>query len=317
MMNQQINEIPLSNNTERKHIAIVVGILVFLLSVIIIGALHVGDTFFSIHQARQLTIQIPTDHITFIKTQKVIIKNQESNEEEESNVEEKINITGDDLYIKVTNLLKNNPNVQKYEKVTPESIQKNYQKWGEKNSAIKSFPILVDVVFHKNASIDLQAFHEALQEIHERISIQFNERWMNMLSLLTHVLKVISYLFMGLIIFCLITLTTLILRASLKANFSIIEVIKYMGAKDSYILRLYQKHIIISLFLGSFAGVIMAIPVIYLFFMACSYFGLPVISFTIMAWDHLKILISLPFVVTLIGVLSTRIAVNKSLKNIH
>ncbi|CAO5678938.1 MAG: hypothetical protein NEHIOOID_01007 [Holosporales bacterium] len=317
MMNQQINEIPLSNKTERKYIALVVGLLVFLLSVIIIGALHVGDTFFSIHQTRQLTIQIPMDHLTVLKTQKVVVKNHETEEEQESKFEEKAPISADDLYIKVTEFLKKNPNVLKYEKVSPENMQKSYQRWHDKNHAFKSFPLLVDVVFHKNIPVDLQTFYDGLYEIHDRISIQFNERWTNMLSLLTHVLKVISYLFMGLILFCLITLTTLILRASLKAHFSIIEVIKYMGAKDSYIIRLYQKHIFVSLFMGSVSGVIMAVPVIYLFFMACSYFGLPVTSFTIMAWDHLKILISLPFFVTLIGILSTRIAVNKSLKNIH
>lgn len=317
MFSAKPQEIPLSNKTERRHISVVVGILVFLLSVLFIAATNIGGAFFSIKADHQLTIEIPVEKLTYTKTKRVEVKNLETGEVQESKVEEEITPTSEDLYIQVTDFLKKDPTVVKYEKISPDIIKKNLQKWFTTDADLQKLPIYIDVDFASKSKIDAKKFQNGLINIHEKISIHFSERWISMLVLLSHVLKVVSVLFMGLITFCIVVLVTIITRSSLKTHFSIIEVLKYMGAKDSYIVNIYQKHVFSSVFTGGIFGVFMSIPVIYLFFMACSYFGINTPSFHLLAYDNIKVLISLPFFVTLIGILTTRIVVYRSLKEIN
>lgn len=325
MFRRKINDIPLSNEAERRHVALVVGIMVFLITVLLITGININTHFFQKDSYKRLTLEIPTNvlikKIVPIKQEQTeedpsmegAVVNQENKEDQQEEIIEKRDLVKD-----VSDYLKSIPSVVRYQKINPEEVQTSIKKWFPVTSDLEKFniPVFIDVDFSNTVALDMNRFVNDLENIHDRIHIQYNDRWYQVLNLFSQVLRLVAFLFMGLMSFCIILLVTLITRASLKNHKSIIEILKLIGARNRYIISIYQAHAFKSVFLGSCLGVVAAIPFMYLLSWWLKFFDISFFQFNIYSIDFLKILLFLPFLFGIVSFITARIIVLKELSKL-
>ncbi|MBP9752514.1 MAG: FtsX-like permease family protein [Proteobacteria bacterium] len=338
MFEKKIFEIPLSHEMERRHLSAVVGIMVFLLTVLLILSFQIGGSFFAWQDSmmHKLTIKIPQKNINLLEQTPVLEKEQE---EEAQNLDEKTpaddekesekkdmlpslvkKVTVDELYEKVCDLLKKTPAVIQFKK-TNNNIEGPlyFKQWFFKVETVDSLdiPLTIDVDFKKDNSFDIKNFLNALNDIHPKIHIDYNERLQEMLYVLGNVLKVFSALLIVVVTICLILLMTLVTRSSLKAHSSIIDVLRLLGAKNKYIVNIYQFQAFRSVLFGAFLGAMIGIALMYCLKFGVDYFGYSGFSFELFNIQTLQIFLLIPLIVAFLALFSARIVVKKELRALN
>ncbi|CAO5674759.1 MAG: hypothetical protein HEEMFOPI_00117 [Holosporales bacterium] len=332
MFEKKIFEIPLSHEMERRHLSAVVGIMVFLLTVLLILSVQIGGSFFAWKNSMtyKLTIKIPTKNLNLLD-QVPVLESETAEEreaeigqsEEDSSIEKAEpvpslikNITVEDLYNKVTDLLKNTPSVIKFQKIQNQTGVSYLNQWFGGNTNIQDFnlPLTIDVEFCEDKSLNIHSFLESISTIHPKIHVDYNERLQETLHILGNVLKVFSGLLIIIVTVCLILLITLVTQSSLKAHASIIDTLRLLGAKNRYIVNIYQFQAFKSVLFGGFMGAFLGIAVMYLSKYAIAYWGYSGFSYTLINTQTLQIFLIIPFLVAFLALFSARVVVKKELR---
>ena len=165
-------------------------------------------------------------------------------------------------------------------------------------------------------TVNIPEITAVLHRFSTGIRIEEHSQWQHMLEKLRLSLEVMAYLFISLIGATVMVTITLVTRSSLATHASIIDVLRLVGAKNSYIARKFQRRAFWLALKGGAWGVIVALPTIFLLNWLSLHLGVsealkPTLSLTLLA-----IILSLPFIVGGISLMAARLSVIRTLSRL-
>lgn len=118
----------------------------------------------------------------------------------------------------------------------------------------------------------------------------------------------------GLLLLCLILVAALVTKSPLQASYATLDTLRLMGAQNGYIARIFQNQILKSALAGGLVGMVLAAGTLYILMKALKGFGLELDS---AALHHLSgTVLAVPLGVTLIALLVSRITVLRHLRQL-
>ncbi len=286
---QTIDDIPVGQDVSSRYVCWIVGLMVFLLSLVFVGAISLSSSLgqWNLGGAGRLTIELP---LHGVQNPETTIEN-----------------------ILIT--LQKAPGVAYVKLVDNEEILKLLQPWVGQVNLLEdlTLPALIDVDMKPGTTANVPEIAELLHRFSPGIRIEEHSQWQHMLENLRLSLEVMAYLFISLIAATVMVTITLITRSSLATHASIIDVLRLVGANNSYIARKFQRRAFWLALKGGLWGVIIALPTIFLLNRFSLHLGVsealkPTLSLTLLA-----AILSLPFIVGVISLVAARLSVLRTL----
>jgi cell division transport system permease protein len=207
------------------------------------------------------------------------------------------------------------PGVERVNLVNNEELLKLFQPWVGQVDHIQdvALPALIDVDMKPGGGAAVSEIASILDHISPHIRLEEHSQWQHMLEKLRLSLEVMAYLFISLIGATVLITITLITRSSLATHASIIDVLRLVGANNSYIAQKFQKRAFWLALKGGLWGVAAALPTVFLLNWLSLHLGVsealkPALGLTL--WG---ILLSLPFIVATISLVAARLSVFRTL----
>jgi cell division transport system permease protein len=287
-----LKDIPLEQESSRRHLPILMCLLVFLLIIILTVVFSIEDTL--LHYQSQNQEQTLNEQNIAIE----IIHSQKSN----------LDINH------IAQLLPKTPGITSF-KVIPENKKilflKSYSDDIKTTKDLKKI-ILIELNIDQtkfNINETKQLLHSLAPDIH---ITSYTKKPQNQASLISS-LRIISYSIIGAIIFSILTIVSVTTRASLNIHKHTIDVLRLMGARNRYIASYFQNSSFYLCLKGALLGLIIAIPTIVLFKWLYQRLSAAT-QFTLETplWLWLLIL-STPFIISFLAMLVSRLSVIRTL----
>jgi cell division transport system permease protein len=120
----------------------------------------------------------------------------------------------------------------------------------------------------------------------------------------------------GLTLLCISIIIFLITKASLQAYFSTLDILRLMGARNSYIAGIFQAHIMRAATGGGGIGFCLSLPVVYVLIAAMQRLGLYGEPFGAIAWRLFGTLLGITLLAIALSVVVSRVTVLLHLKRL-
>ena len=185
-------------------------------------------------------------------------------------------------------------------------------------------PRLIRVTIDEKAPPDFVALETSLQKSVKGASLDTHRRWEAELTRMATALSMLSYAILALICISAIAMVIFATRTVLDANRHVVDVLHLVGAKDGYIARQIDSRFIKTGFMAGLLGV--GLGVITFFLLGLSgtigasgvadasrrlLFAPPEIAI----WSY-GILLSVPFIATIICLVTSRMALIRMLRSV-
>jgi cell division transport system permease protein len=296
MKQKPIQEIPFTQMASRHYIPWLMALLVFLLTLLLSGTFSMGvslSSFLKSH-SQKISIELPV--------------NGESNREH-------LNKT----LAQVREIVEPIPGFIEMEEVSSEKMVELIRPWIGPLETIADLqlPFIVDVKFSDETNLDTVGLTKQLREICAGARIESFGKWKDNLKILSQSFTLFAYLVVSFIILTTATMVVLIAKSSLTAYRHILNVLRLMGAKDSYIANQFQNQSFYLVLKGSFMGIGLALPVIVFFAWFANYFEIPYIYRSLPSFYNLAVIFLIPFVMASLCLLVARLAVLRTLNQLN
>ncbi len=175
-------------------------------------------------------------------------------------------------------------------------------------------PALIDLVLTPGAGVDARALSARLGAAVPGAGIDDPQPWLARLVRLAHLLQSLGFGIVGLIGLATIAMVVFATRAGLATHRDVIEVLHLIGARDGYIARQFQIHVLTLALQGGIAGLIVAGAVLYILGQSAGSLEaalLPPLRLDETAYAWLAVL---PFAAALLATLTARITVLGNLR---
>ena len=225
--------------------------------------------------------------------------------------QEEINQTAKDILLS----LKNNPDIESISIMEETEIKRLVAPWLGEDIEFDNVPLpgILSVAFKKDAQVDTNILAKRLKDYGEHVRLDTHASW------LADVLKFTGALNMAaILISCLIGFTTIIaaggaVQARMAMYKDELELLHLMGAADKYISRQLQRYTFFACLQGAALGAFIGFVIFYvtsLIFKEREITLLPDFNMTII---HFTILCALPILIALLGMVTARHTVLRSL----
>jgi cell division transport system permease protein len=247
-----IEDIPISQEGTSPFFPWVMGLFTLFLAVILACTLSVGGTFLRWNQelTNKFTIEIP--NITVVQST-ALDSNQMTEQAFPS------------ILQSVMDVLKTYPNIVKAEVVEQEHLLAlikpligNIELLGN-----LQLPILVDMETLSSSDFPLTELQEKLKTISDLIRIEPHIRWQQTLYTFGKATQALSYAMMAFIMSIIFIVVAFVTRSILSTYEPQINVLRLMGAKNSYIAKHFQKYTFMHCLKGGSMGALGALPVVF------------------------------------------------------
>jgi cell division transport system permease protein len=286
---QTIDDIPIGQDVSSRYVCWVVGLMVFLLSLVFVGSISLSSSLSQLNLGgyERLTIEIPLHGV----------QNPEA------------------LITNVTSTLQRIPGVTQAKLVDNEDVLRLLQPWVGQVNLLDDFtlPALIDVDIKSGTTINVTELYNLLRQYAPGIRIEEHSHWQNMLEKLRLSLEVIAYLFIGLIGATVMITISLITRSSLATHASIIDVLRLVGAHNHYIARKFQNRAFWLAIKGGFWGVVIALPTIFFLNWLSLQLGVSEALKPTLTIPIFIAILCLPFIVGCISLIAARLSVLRTL----
>lgn len=286
---QTIDDIPVGQDVSSRYVCWIVGLMVFLLSLVFVGAMSLSTSLgqWNLGSDNRLTIELPLHGV----------QNPEAVTE---------NILG---------ILQKIPGVARIKLVDSQEVLNLLQPWVGQVNLLQdlTLPTLIDVDMKPNVRANVEEITATLRQFAPEVRIEEHSHWQHMLEKLRLSLEVMAYLFIGLITATVIVTITLITRSSLATHASIIDVLRLVGANNRYIAQKFQQRAFWLALKGGAWGVIMALPTIFFLNWLSLQLGVSDAIKPTLSLFLLATILSLPFIVGGISFLAARLSVLRTL----
>ncbi|NBT86076.1 MAG: FtsX-like permease family protein, partial [Alphaproteobacteria bacterium] len=215
----------------------------------------------------------------------------------------------------VLSFVRNIPGVLRAEVVEAEHLLSLLQPWIGQTDLLKDLqmPILIDLDIDPNVVIDYENIKQYLKSISGGIRFEAHTRWQHMLTVLGQAIKTLSYVIVGFILGTIFIVISLITKSSLAAHKENIDVLRLMGAKNSYVASQFQAQAFKACFQGGLIGIFFALPILYFLSWLAQYLGIPEIFKDMPSPEVVGAIFVLPFIVSLFSTLVSRFTVLRTL----
>lgn len=319
MTKKRFSEISIDKELSYKYIPAIFSVMVFLIIILIAVSISIGGSFFKwdFEMKHRYTVQVPSYEIDLIDS----LDENGNPEKNTLSFEQKRTKAKEDARIileKTIAVFKSDPQVIRADVVDAKKIQNLVRPFISTDpETLNSLPLptLIEVDVRQGGKFDLNTTILKLKNIHENIQVNHQDKWQQSIKNFGQAIKFVSYIFISLIILCMITLMILITKSAVNANKKVIDILRLMGARNNYIAHLYQMPILKSTLLGGFIGSLLALPVIYGFSVLAQSVGLVSSESMILSLRrNLIFIIATPLSVAFISFIAARITVMRSLK---
>jgi len=284
-----IDDIPVGQDISSGYVCWIIGLMVFLLSLVFVGAISLSSSLsqWNLGGVNRITIEVP---LHGVQNPESLIENILAN-------------------------LKQIPSIARVRLVDNEEILNLLQPWVGQVNLLQdlTLPALIDVEMRPGIPKKPAEIMTFLQPLVPGVRIEEHSHWQQMQEKLRLSLEVMAYLFISLITITVIITITLITRSSLVTHASIIDVLRLVGANNDYIAHKFQKRAFWLALKGGIWGVIIALPTIFFLNWLSLHLGVSEALKPTLNVFLLLTILSLPFVVGLISLISARFSVLRTL----
>lgn len=285
-----IEEIPISKDPVTKVVPWIVGLLVFLLCLVLAGASAIGVSMYKwqVGMSHRLTVEVPLQH----------------------------EIDRDRITSAVSNYLRSNPGLVSVDIADKTKLYTIFGVPIQQAELYNDFPlpVIIDVNLNPDQPANVNEIIAQLQKFTPGVRVETYTQWYDMLTILQKSMQLIAYAFVVLIALTVIVVITLVTRAGLSAHQENINILRLIGASNSYVARKFQTHAFRLSTRGAIVGFALALPITWLLNLAIVYLGVPDIIKPQFDFYLLAMLLIVPLFVVLLSVCVSRFAVLKSLK---
>jgi len=286
---QTIDDIPIGQDVSSRYVCWIVGLMVFLLSLVFVGAMSISTSLnqWNLSGSNRLTIELPMHGAT----------NPES------------------VIQSAMEVLKKMPTVARAKLVDNQEILTLLQPWVGQVNLLEdlTLPALIDVDLKQNAPLNLDEMTAKLRVISPDVRVEEHSQWQQMLEKLRLSLEVMAYLFIGLIAATVFVTITLVTRSSLATHSSIIDVLRLVGANNQYIAQKFQRRAFWLAMKGGLWGVIFALPTILFLNWLSLRLGVSEALKPTLSFFLLIAILSLPFFVGCTSLIAARFSVLRTI----
>jgi cell division transport system permease protein len=279
--------IPIGSAQNSRSLSLIFSVLIFLLSFVAACVFTFSHGFhnWGSSNSLKLTVEIPV--------------NVRSSNEHASNVE------------RIVVELKSAPGITNVQRVDPEKLKTMLKVWTGDTSANIDFPIptLLDVEFDSAQPVDIDTLKQRLRTISPDVTVENHNSWAQKLMIFGRSLKLVTILIGSFILFCAAVIVILVTKSALQAYYSTLDILRLLGAKDSYIAKIFQNQVLKSSFYGGLYGVLFAVPAVYAFMIVIKRLGLEGLHWNAMLWRVVAVVATIPFAVALLGVIVSKVTV--------
>ncbi|GHS91439.1 hypothetical protein AGMMS49949_01840 [Alphaproteobacteria bacterium] len=199
------------------------------------------------------------------------------------------------------------------EPVPAERLRSILKMWtgdaAEGTNASFPFPTLLDINFDPQKVPTLEQIRSQLRSISPDISIENHSVWGQKLLFFGKSLKAVTFILGGVILFCAALIVILVTKSALQAYYTSLDILRLLGAQNSYIARIFQYQIFRASFWGGVYGVLIAGPTVYVFMLILKYLGLEGLAWNALLGQVLGVMACVPLFVLLMSFLVSRLTV--------
>lgn len=174
-------------------------------------------------------------------------------------------------------------------------------------------PALIDVRLKEDRGVNVEGLQSVLSAAVPGATIDDHKKWLDRLSLLAQSVKAIAAAIVLLVGAAAIATVIFITRTGLSLHHEVIELLHVMGAQDEYVARQFQSQALALCLKGGLIGFALAAATLLAFGALVGRLGsqlLPPVEMSLVQWAILAVL---PLAVALIGMMTARIIVLRSL----
>jgi cell division transport system permease protein len=302
-----IQDIPMTEEAGRQYLPWIIGLLILLLLLVFACASSVGGTLLRWHGGlnNKVTIEIPFSETSFPDISKQEASEKISTDAARSSAPVQ----------QVLSFVRNIPGVLRAEVVEGEHLLSLLQPWVGQTDLLKDLqmPVLIDLDIDPNVAIDYESIKQYLKNISGGIRFEAHTRWQQMLTVLGQAIKTLSYAIVGFILGTIFIVISLITKSSLAAHRENIDVLRLMGAKNSYVASQFQSQAFKACFRGGVIGILFALPILYFLSWLAQYLGIPEIFKDMPSSEVVGAIFILPFIVSIFSMIVSRFTVLRTL----
>lgn len=293
--------IPLTTRYNKNGLTLIFSVLVFLLSFVVSCTWLFGSGFhrWGASGSSNLTIEVPVTIVPNMRADQYIpLHNQQVQQ--------------------VMQTLKTTKGVLDITPVDPEQLKSMLAKWAGETQLNQNFclPTLFDVKIDPYQMQNITELTQQLRKIAADIRIENHNAWSQKLLLFGHSLQILTLIIGGFILLCVTVIVALITKTSLIAYYPTLDILRLMGAKDSYIARIFQSQIVRSTVYGGIIGILLALPTIYGLVIVLKSLGLGGMMWSSVLWHILIALLLVLVSVVVLSLIISRITVLMCLRRL-
>jgi cell division transport system permease protein len=211
--------------------------------------------------------------------------------------------------------LKRQHGVHDVELVDEETLRKRLAPWLGKAEILDDLPLPVVIeVETDNPPPDLVKIGTELKALVPGTEVDAHEIWMTKFSRFAETLRIFVYSFAAFILFSLAMMMIFVSKAALRLHGKTVMLLHSIGADDRYIARQFQFNAGLLALRGALPGSMLAMVILWVFEIYTSKLQAPLLSDFSFGLQHAGMLLLLPFLCTVIAVVSARIAVLRQLR---
>lgn len=287
-----IDDIPIGQDVSSRYVCWIVGLMVFLLSLVFVGSISLSSSLsqWNLSSSGRITIELP---LHGVQNPETLVEN-------------------------IMSTLQRIPGVASVKLVNNQDVLKLLQPWVGQVNLLQdlTLPALIDVDMKPEIPPNVPEITAILRQFAHGIRIEEHNQWQQMFEKLRLSLEIIAYLFISLIAITVMVTITLITRSSLATHASIINVLRLVGANNSYIADKFQRRAFWLALKGGSWGVIIALPTLFLLNWLSLHLGVSEALKPTLSLPLLMAILSLPFIVGGISLLAARLSVLRTLSRL-
>jgi cell division transport system permease protein len=221
----------------------------------------------------------------------------------------------DEKVSKVLSVLRRTPGVTGAQALDSDTIVRLLEPWLGSGQLIRELPLphLIDVSIAPDANVDIAALSRKIAEVAPGALVDDHRLWLRNLRSLARSIELISIGIIAFVAVVGIGVIVFVTRTGLLLHRDVVEVLHLVGARDSYIARQFERHVLAMSLKGGAVGLALAAGAL----MALDQVGrrlapslLPNLSLSAAQWLTLLVV---PIAATIITMATARITVLRSL----
>ena len=174
-------------------------------------------------------------------------------------------------------------------------------------------PALIDVQLKPDSGVNVAGLSPVLSAAVPGATIDDHKKWLDRLILLARSITAIAAAIVLLVGGAAVTTVIFITRTGLSLHHEVVELLHVIGAQDEYVARQFESQALALCLKGGIVGFVLAVVTLLAIGALISRLGsqiLPPVDISLLQW---LMLAALPLIVALIGMLTARIIVLRSL----